>query len=123
MFVCIRCTQLKSLTSAPVWGVEAQQLDEEPVHVELALEGLEDDVEHAVGVEVEEADDGLDQLEHLRRRHCGQVLVQLGHQLCVALGLLAEQVVLLLLVEELRLEFDDGLEKLLVVLDDTSLAE
>ena len=47
---CYQCT-------LPVWGVEAQQLDEEPVHVELALEGLEDDVEHAVGVQVEEADD------------------------------------------------------------------
>ena len=65
MFVCIRSTQLKSLTSAPVWGVEAQQLDEESVHVELALEGLEDDVEHAVGVQVEEADDGLDHLQNM----------------------------------------------------------
>ena len=55
------------LCTLPVWGVEAQQLDEEPVHVELALEGLEDDVEHAVGVQVEEADDGLDHLDKAQR--------------------------------------------------------
>ena len=68
------------------------------MHVELALEGLEDDVEDAVGVEVEEADDGLDDLHDLDGRHRRQVLVQLRHQLRVALGLFAEQVVLLLLV-------------------------
>lgn len=37
------------------------------MHVELALEGLEDDVEHAVGVQVEEADDGLDHLDKAQR--------------------------------------------------------
>ena len=61
---CYQCT-------LPVWGVEAQQLDEEPVHVELALEGLEDDVEHAVGVQVEEADDGLDHLQNVKRERTG----------------------------------------------------
>ena len=78
----------------------------------LALETLEDDVEDAVGVEVEVADEGLDHLDHvggadLERElwskkesspYRAQVLVQLRDQLGVTLGLLTEQVELLLLV-------------------------
>ena len=78
----------------------------------LALEALEDDVEDAVGVEVEVTDEGLDHLDHVggadlerelwsekeSRPYRAEVLVELRDQLGVTLGLLPEQVELLLLV-------------------------
>ena len=69
---------------------------------QLALEALQDDVEDAVRVQVEVADDGLDDPQDLFGAGAlGHVrLVELGDQLGVAFRLLPEQVVLLLLVAD-----------------------
>ena len=64
----------------------------------LALEALEDDVQDAVRVEIEVADDGLNDLYDVRWRNGGEILVEFSNQLRVSLAFLAEQVEFLLLV-------------------------
>ena len=66
--------------------------------IQLTLERLEDDVQHAVGVQVEVADDALDDFQHLSGADRGEILVQLRDQLAVAFALFSEEVELLLLV-------------------------
>ena len=84
------------LTDGVLFGlVVAQQADECVVHERVVLERLEYDVEHAIRVEVEAADERLDVLQYERIE---LTLAELAHQLAVALGLLAQQVELLLLV-------------------------
>ena len=64
----------------------------------LALEALEDDVQDAVRVEIEVADDGLNDLYDVRWHNGGEILVEFSNQLRVSLAFLAEQVEFLLLV-------------------------
>ena len=45
-----------------VWGVVPEEINEKVVLVQLALEALQDNVQHPVGVQIEVPDDGLDDL-------------------------------------------------------------
>lgn len=78
--------------------VQAQQGDEHGVLLGARLERLEYDVEHAIRVQVEAADQRLDDLQRFGGGDGVAVLVQLSDQLRVALGLLAEQIEATLLV-------------------------
>merc|ERR1719376_878502 len=106
--------------------VVSQQRHEKLVLVQLTLEALQDDVQDAVGVQVEVANDGTNDLQDFSRRPrpAPQILrVQLRDQLGVTLRLLPKQIELLLFVEKFRLHFDDGCEELFGVLDDSGFTQ
>ena len=62
-----------------IWEVIPEQLDEELVTIELALEGIEDDVKDSVRVQVEVADDRTNDLDRRWRLTVSWQTQALGH--------------------------------------------
>lgn len=82
-----------------IGGVRFEKRNEELTLFRVRLKGLENDVQHAIRVQVEAADEGLDDLERLlQSRLGGVVLVELGDELGVTLAFFAEEVEATLLV-------------------------
>lgn len=83
----------------PIGGVRFEERNEELTLFRVRLKGLENDVQHAIRVQVEAADEGLNDLERLlQSRLGGVVLVELGDELGVTLAFFAEEVEATLLV-------------------------
>lgn len=83
----------------PIGGVRFEERNKELTLFRVRLKGLENDVQHAIRVQVEAADEGLNDLERLlQSRLGGVVLVELGDELGVTLAFFAEEVEATLLV-------------------------